>query len=197
MRIFAIVLAAFVLTACAASLPPRFVLERDVGKWSYRRYQRVLDVEVAIADNEAVGHTATYVQRGARRRGRVPFANAFVSVYDEARALTAAVRRAVRALSSYETEVRNYGGGNVWYLDGGPSDRFALWVFGNHVVKIGTGSELRDVPEELVSAYMRIYPSDLDPHGHARPGTASEGELAPALEGDDEIPNFLRENAPR
>lgn len=196
------VVALTLLPACTASIPTRYVLERDVGGWSYRRYQRVLDVEVPIEGNAAVGHTATYVQRVRRQRGAVPFANVFVTVYEDPRGLAAEVRRVMRSLASYDAQVRDYGGGHVWWLDGGPGDRWALWVSGPHVVKVGAGGDLERVPEDLVSAYMGIYPSDLDEHGRARAGTRSEGELPSddarsAAAEDDDVPGFLRDNAPR
>jgi len=190
-----------VIPGCGPGIPDRFVLERDVGDWSYRRYQRVLDVEVAIEGNPAVGHTATYVQRASRTSDHVPFANVFVSTYEQAPGLAAEVRRQVRGLASYETSVRDLGGGRVWYLDAGPGDRWVLWVSGNHVVKIGASDQLDDVPEELVSEYMGVYGSDLDEHGRARDGTPSAGEASTPTggEGDDDdgTPAFLRENAPR
>jgi hypothetical protein len=189
--------------SCGPSIPTRYVLERDVDHWSYRRYQRVLDVEFAVEGNPGEGHTATYVQRPGRTQRSVPFANAFVSVYEEPRGLSAEVRRQVRGLASYEVSVRDLGGGRVWYLDAGPGDRWVVWVSGRHVVKVGASDALDDVPETIVSHYMSIYPSDLDEHGRAREGTASAGEL-PAREpeaggeGDGEdVPHFLRENAPR
>lgn len=191
------------LTACSPSIPTRFVLERDLGGWSYRRYQRVLDVEVPIEGNAAVGHTATYVQRASRTSDSVPFASVFVTVYGEPRGLSAEVRRVMRSLASYDAEVRAYGGGHVWYLDAGEGDRWALWVSGPHVVKVGAGGELERVPEELVATYMGIYPSDLDAHGRARPGTLSEGEREGTGESpsddaqNDDVPSFLQENAPR
>lgn len=192
----------FLLPGCGGGPPARFVLERDVGDWRYRVYQRVLDVEIAIEGNPAVGHTATYVRRADPRSDLVPFANVFVSVYERPAGLAAEVRRQVRALASYETEVRDYGGGRVWYLDAGPGDRWALWVSGRYVVKIGGSEALDEVPRDIVSTYMGIYPSDLDEHGRARQGTASAGEAdedAPAPEGQqgDEVPSFLRESAPR
>lgn len=200
-----LVLLTLAVVSCGPSIPPRFVLERDLGDWSYRRYQRVLDVEFAIEGVPAAGHTATYVRRPGRSERSVPFANAFVSHYERAAGLSAELRRQVRALASYEVSVRDLGGGRVWYLDAGPGDRWALWVSGHHVVKIGASEALDDVPETLVSHYMSIYPSDLDEHGRARDGTASAGELPeerPQTGGEDpdsgdETPRFLRENAPR
>jgi len=202
----ALLLAGLALTAsvaaCGPSIPTRFVLERDIEGWSYRRYQRVLDVEVAVEGDPAVGHTATYVQRARRTSRSVPYANVFVSVYERPTGLALELRRQVRALASYETELRDFGGGRVWHLDAGPGDRWVLWVSGNHIVKVGVSDG--EVPEEIVSAYMGLYSSDLDEHGRAQEGRSSGGELpapqAQSAEGsseDDDVPDFLRENAPR
>jgi hypothetical protein len=199
MRWLALVLL-FVIPSCGGGPPARFVLERDVGDWRYRVYQHVLDVEIAIEGNPAEGHTATYVRRADPRSDEVPFANVFVTVYERPAGLASEVRRQVRALASYESEVRDYGGGRVWYLDAGPGDRWALWVSGRYVVKVGGSEDLERVPEDVVSTYMGIYPSDLDEHGRAREGTASAGDTeqaAPAAEGEGEVPSFLQDNAPR
>ena len=195
-------LAALVLLGCGPNIPARFVLERDVDGWSYRRYQRVLDIELAIEGNPAVGHTATYVQRATRTGRTVPFANVFVTAYEHPAGLAAEVRRQVRGLATYEAEVRDLGGGRVWFLDAGPGDRWVLWVSGQHVVKIGASDDMDEVPEALVSEYMGIYGSDLDEHGRAREGTPSAGEAGDATasessDDDDDTPSFLRENAPR
>lgn len=199
------------VAGCGPNIPRRFVLERDVDEWSYRRYQHVLDVEFAVQGNPAEGHTATYVQRARRTSRTIPYANAFVSVYENPQGLAAELRRQVRALASYEVSVRDLGGGKVWYLDAGPGDRWVVWVSGPHIVKVGVSEGLDDVPESIVSAYMGIYSSDLDEHGRARDGTPSDGELpspeAPTAGGedgdgeggedDDDVPHFLREDAPR
>lgn len=86
-------IAMLLAVACGGSPPARFVFERDIGDWTYRRYQRVLDVETPIAGNPAVGHTATYIQRPDSRRDAVPFVTVFVTVYDQAPGLAAEVRR--------------------------------------------------------------------------------------------------------
>ena len=45
----------FVLCACGPKLPPRYVVEKDVGRYRYSRYQQVLDVEIpATVDPVAV-----------------------------------------------------------------------------------------------------------------------------------------------
>lgn len=208
MRALQPLLGLFLLTAvvgCGPGIPQRFVVERDVEGWSYRRYQRVLDVEVAVEGNPAVGHTATYVRRAERTSRTIPYANVFVSVYENPTGLALELRRQVRALASYETEIRNFGGGRVWHLDAGPGDRWVIWVSGQHIVKVGASDG--EVPEEVVSAYMGIYSSDLDEQGRAQAGRASAGELPgpnaggerePEREGEsEEVPSFLRENAPR
>ena len=191
---------------CGPSIPTRFVLERDVEGWSYRRYQHVLDVEIGVEGNPAEGHTATYVQRPGRTERAVPFTNVFVAVYEQPQGLAGEVRRQVRELGSYQAEPRAIGGGWVWYLDAGPGDRWALWVSGPHVVKVGASEAVDDVPAEVVSTYMGIYPSDLDEHGRARPGTPSAGDLPSATpeaqpsgleDEEDDTPAFLRDNSPR
>lgn len=230
MRDLALWLSLFVLAGiagCGPGIPDRFVLERDVDEWSYRRYQHVLDVEFAVEGNQAEGHTATYVQRARRTSRTIPYANAFVSVYSNPQGLALELRRQVRALASYEVSVRDLGGGRVWYLDAGPGDRWAVWVSGQHIVKIGASDGMDDVPESIVSAYMGIYSSDLDENGRAQDGRPSAGELpSPEVsdgsgegegegegegdgegdgdgdgesdeDDDDDMPAYLRDNAPR
>ena len=164
------------------------------------------------------------MQRARRTSRTIPYANAFVSVYSQPQGLALELRRQVRALASYEVSVRDFGGGRVWYLDAGPGDRWAVWVSGNHIVKVGASDGMDDVPESIVSAYMGIYSSDLDENGRARDGTPSAGELpSPGVasdgdgesgedgesseeessedgeddEEDDDVPHFLRDDAPR
>lgn len=113
------------IAGCGPSYPTRYVVERDVGHLSYRRYQQVLDVEFPVQGNDAVGHTATYVRRS--ERGEPPYVNVFVTVYDHPASLTAEVRHQVQSLESYDLAVEDVGGGRAWRLDGGTGDR---WVVG-------------------------------------------------------------------
>lgn len=173
-RVLASGLALLALVAgCGPSYPTRYVLERDVGPLSYRRYQRVLDVEFPVQGNEAVGHTATYVRRSDR--GEPPYVNVFVTVYDHPASLTAEIRHQVQSLESYDVAVEDVGGGRAWRLDGGDDDRWVLWVSSRFVVKIG-GNASAELLHEVVSTYMGVYPSDLDEHGRARDGAASAGD---------------------
>jgi hypothetical protein len=170
------------------------VLERDLGELSYRRYQRVLDVELPVEGNPAVGHTATYVRRSSR--GEIPFVNVFVTVYERAPALSAEVRRQLRTLGSYDLSVIDVGG-RAWWLDGGEGDRWLLWVSGRHVVKVGGAAE-DSLVRGVAAEYMALYPSDLDEHGRARAGTASAGEGAAERRADAEdleMPRSLSSDA--
>ncbi|HJL01181.1 MAG TPA: hypothetical protein RMH85_16140 [Polyangiaceae bacterium LLY-WYZ-15_(1-7)] len=184
-------------TACGRDLPPRFVVERDVGDFAYRRYQRVLDVEFPVPENPAEGHTATYVQR--TRDGRdVILATAFVTVYEQAPSLSSEVRDRLDELGSYDVVVEKNEGEWMWRLDSGELP-WLLWVSGRYLVKLG-GPPGGAIPEELVETYADLYPSDLNEHGRAREGAASHGASAASDEGEDpelEMPSSLREGAPQ
>ena len=184
---FAPLVVAALLAGCSPSLPARYVVEREIGDYAYRRYQHVLDVEWVVADNPGEGHTAVYVRRAAAADGSdMRLASAFVSVYDHAASLAAEVKTRIEGLGSYEASVVEHERAHVWLLDGG-EDRFLLWVSGRFVVKLGAagGAEL---PEDLVERYLDIYPSDLDEHGRARPGTASVGQPQDVEEPTPELP---------
>ncbi len=182
-------------SACGAGVPTRYVVERDLGDLSYRRYQRVLDVEVPVEGNDAVGHTATYVTRG---RGRsVDIATAFVTVYARPASLTAEVGERLRDLGAYEITVVERAGDYVWHLEGGDDD-WLVWVSGRHVIKLG-GPPGAPPPDDLLEAYVDLYPSDLDENGKARSGTASAGfsrRTTIERRGED-MPDHLREGTPR
>jgi hypothetical protein len=189
----AVLAAGLALAGCGPSIPTRFVLERDIGSLTYRRYQRVLDVELAIEGNAAVGHTATYVRRSGE--GAIPYVNAFVTVYERPAGLAAEIRRLVRSLASYDVEVIDVGG-RAFSLDGGVGDRWIVWVSASHVVKIG-GTASEELVRSVVSEYMGLYPSDLDENGRARAGTPSAGD-ASEVEDDVEleVPHSLAEDDP-
>jgi hypothetical protein len=184
--------------ACGSGLPARYVIEHDLSDFAYRRYQKTLDVDVPIRGNPAVGHTATYVRRD---QGRVvAFTTAFVTSYERAPSLAAEVRERLKALESYRFSVGDLGGGYVWLLDGGPEERWALWVSGRYLVKIGAPTG-EDVPDAVVAAYMDVYPSDLDEYGRAQSDAPSAGPSRTQKDEreaeEQELPRHLREGAPR
>ncbi|HEX7481521.1 MAG TPA: hypothetical protein VF331_27200 [Polyangiales bacterium] len=183
-------------SACGSALPTRYVIEHDLGRFAYRRYQKTLDIEIAIEGNAAVGHTASYVRRDADMK--VAVATAFVTVYAHAASLAAEARERLAALGNYQFSVRELAGKHVWLLDGGKAERWAIWISGPYLVKIGAPAT-EELPEDLAHAYLSQYPSDLDEHGRARPGTGSAGpaKAATAEDRDLPLPASLREGAPR
>ena len=182
-----------IVGACSPVLPARYVVERDLEDYAYRRYQHVLDVELPIEGNPSEGHTATYFRRG---QGGVVLATAFVTVYERAPGLAAEVRERVEGLATYEATVEEREGDNVWILEG--DEPWALWVSGRHVVKLG-GPIGGEVPEVLFERYLDLYPSDLAESGSAEEGAASAGPSRAIEEEteDLEVPASLQEGAPR
>lgn len=194
MRTILAVLALSTLSGCGGAPPARWVFERDVGPYSFRRFQHVLDVEVPIEGNDADGYTATYVRRV---HDQLVVVTAFVTVYAHPASLTAEIGERVHALGTYDMSVGVVAGQHVWKLIGPDGDHWLLWVSGTRVVKLGTQNE--EPPPELSSAYASMYASDLDDHGHARAGTASVGPSHRTVEErhEDDLPSSLREGAPR
>jgi hypothetical protein len=183
-------------SACGGSLPDRLIIERDLGTFAYRRYQKTLDVEVAIPGNPAVGHTATYVRRDEGRV--VSFATAFVTVYEKGASLTAEAKEQLQGLS-YRFAVDDLGPGNAWLLESGNDERWAVWVSGRHLVKLGAPAG-EAVPPDLIDAYMDRFPSDLDEAGNAEPDAESAGasRRVKAEQAEDmPLPRHLRENTPK
>lgn len=179
--------------ACGASIPTRFVVEKDIDGYAYRRYQNVLDVEFPVVDNPAEGHTATYFQRG---RGGVVLATAFVTVYEKAPGLAEEIRERMEDLATYEAAVGKREGEWVWLLEGDAP--WALWVSANRVIKLG-GPAGGEVPEALLEEYLDLYPSDLTESGSADEDAESAGPSRAIAEESEEleVPASLQEGAPR
>ena len=207
LRSSSLFVAALLLSACGPNIPPRYVLERDVGDFQYRRYQEVLDVEFPLEGNAASGHTATYLRRGVREDGAdLRVATAFVTVYTEAPSLAAEIRERLETLHSYEIAVRKVNGEWVWVLDGGDIP-WVMWVSGRHLIKLGGSPEEVDdedsdteygIPGDILNAYTDLFDSDLDRHGQAREGSPSYGPSRTETEDSEEldIPASLRDDAP-
>lgn len=189
----------FMLSACGASLPKRFVVEQDLGDQVFRRYQQVLDVEFPVEGNAAEGHTATYIRRTDDQDVR--FTTAFVTVYAKPAGLAAEIKARIGTLSTYDVKVRELAGEYVWWLDGG-EDRWAVWVSGRYVVKLGAPPGKKKIPEDVLEAYLDLYPSDLNEWGRAREGTRSAGAARTGAENEDAddnapaIPKHLRTDPP-
>jgi hypothetical protein len=189
MRIPLLLVLAF---GCAASIPPRYVVEKDIDDFGYRRYQHVLDVEFQVAENPAEGHTATYFRRG----DRVVLATAFVTVYEKARGLAEELREQMEDLATYDATVQKREGEWVWVLEGDAP--WVVWVSANRVVKLG-GPGGGAVPEAILEEYLSIYPSDLEENGSADEDAESAGPSRAIEEESEEleVPASLQEGAPR
>jgi hypothetical protein len=166
------------ITACGPKLPPRYVLERDLGSYKFRRYQQVLDVELPIAGNEAVGHTATYVRGGQTIR----VAPVFVTVYQKGAGLTESVRQSLRGMTGYTFDISKLRGAHVYRMRGEGGDSWLVWVSGKQLVKLGAPEGEKEVPEDLLESYLDQYPSDLDEQGKAKKGAEGAGPAAATSE---------------
>lgn len=156
---------------CAHQRPPRYVIEKDVAGFHYRRYQQVADIELPIPENPAVGHTATYVRGGEP----VAILPVFVTSYERAPGLGESVRQRLRAMDEYQLGVTKVGRENVWQLRGESGDVWLLWISGKELVKIGAPSGAPQVPAEVADAYLSVYPSDLNRRGHIKRSADSAG----------------------
>ncbi len=178
-------LLAAALTACGPKLPPRYVLEKDLGNYKFRRYQQVLDVELPIDGNEAVGHTATYVRGGQTIR----VAPVFVTAYEKGAGLTESVRQSLRGMQAYAFDISKQSGAYVYRMRGESGDSWLIWVSGKQLVKLGAPEGEKEVPEELLESYLDQYPSDLDEQGKAKKGAESAGPAAASAESSPVAPN--------
>lgn len=160
-----------VCSGCSTQRPPRYVIESDVAGYRYGRYQKVLDVELPVPGNPAVGHTATYVRGGEP----VQIVPVFITAYEHAPGLTESVRERLRELDAYAFGVRKIARENTWELRGESGDVWLLWVSGQQLVKIGAPEGEPRVPGEIAEAYLDVYPSDLDRKGHVKRRADSNG----------------------
>lgn len=184
------VLAAMLVSAsCGGNTKPpkRGVIERDVENWGFRRYQSVLDVEVWVAKNRAVAHTASYARKTSEKKGRIEdndVINVFVTRYKERegvrRALVVFVRRLAQQ-SGYQVEEKKISGVRLFDVKG-PSERWVFWPAKRHVVKLG-GRGLDKVPGDLIDAYAERYPSKLK--AGALEGPLPEGPEVPEVKQEE------------
>lgn len=179
------------LAACSSSLPTRYVIERDLGPYHYRRYQETLDAELPIAGNRGHGHTAAYLKRSAHG---VDAISAFVTVYERPAKLTERLRSELAALPGYELKTEKVSGQYAWLMSSGSEARFWIWPSGQYVVKLGAPAG-QSLPDVIAEPYAALYPSDLDSFGHAREGAASAGSEPEADEPDETKPNLSEKPA--
>ena len=185
------------VAACGGSapVPKRGVVEGNVGSWNFRRYQKLLDIEVWVPNNKAVAYTASYVRDAAERRGQLEdndVVNAFVTRYANTVGVLRAVVKFARRLAKQggytvgDTKVA----GHVVLVVKGQGEVWALWAANRYVVKVG-GRGRKVVPGGLIEAYAQRYPSDLRAgalEGPLPPGTDSPARKDPDDEYDPENP---------
>jgi hypothetical protein len=157
------------------------VIETDVAGFHYRRYQKVLDIEVPIPENPAIGHTATYVQSATGKQSSAASTDeprvlpVFVTSYEHGKGLAESVRQRLRAMEEYTLDVKKLSHENLWQMRGESGDVWLLWISGKQLVKIGAPEGEPQVPSAVVEAYLELYPSDLDRRGHIKRGAEGAG----------------------
>lgn len=169
--------------------PVRGVIESNLPGWDFRRYQKVLDVEVWVAHNPAVAHTASYARAAAERRGRLrdeDVVSAFVTRYRNRHGILRALILFAHRLaqeSGYRVTETSIGGVRLIRVTG-RGEAWALWPSTRHVVKIG-GPGRESIPAEVVKAYGSRYPSGLSAGAleGPLPGSAAEPATAPSHAG--------------
>lgn len=180
-------------SACGGNTKPpkRGVIEADVDNWGFRRYQSVLDVEVWVAKNGAVAHTASYARKTSEKKGHIDdndVINAFVTRYKEKggvrRALLVFARRLAQQ-SGYKATEKKISGVRLIEIVG-PNERWVFWSAKRHVVKLG-GRGAKGVPSDLIDAYAERYPSNLK--AGSLEGPLPEGPVMPTVETEEIDPN--------
>jgi hypothetical protein len=180
--------AAFAASACGGTppLPPRGVVEKDLGSWKFRRFQGpLLDIEVWVEGNRGEAFSASYITADAEKTGKVrddDIVNVSVTRYERDDGVTRATVKLARRLAAengYQVEEGKIAGTRALTIKGA-SEIWVMWPAKSHVVKVG-GRGRESVPSSMVERYADRYPSRL-------PGGALEGPLPP---GPDEAPKTL------
>jgi hypothetical protein len=164
--------------------PRRGVVEHDVDGWSFRRYQRLLDVEVWVQGNPAVAHSVSYARGLAEKRGRLAsgdVVNAVVTRYGKDLGIDRGLVQFARRLAqdrSYRVEERTVADVRLLWITGG-GEAWAMWPARQHVVKVG-GPGRVDVPDALIEAYGERYRSRLTAGALDAPLPPAPGAPPPA-----------------
>lgn len=183
-----LLLVVFAAAACGGTppLPPRGVVEKDLGSWKFRRFQGpLLDIEVWVEGNRGEAFSASYITADAEKTGKVrdnDIVNVSVTRYERDDGVTRATVKLARRLAAengYQVEEGKIAGTRALTIKG-VGEVWVMWPAKAHVVKVG-GRGRESVPKSMVERYASRYPSKL-------PGGALEGPLPP---GPDEAPKPL------
>ncbi|HWU86653.1 MAG TPA: hypothetical protein VN253_05240 [Kofleriaceae bacterium] len=178
----------FTVAACGGKppLPPRGVVEHDLGSWKFRRFQGpLLDIEVWVEGNRGEAFSASYITADSEKTAKVrddDIVNVSVTRYERDDGVTRATVKLARRLAAengYQVEEGKIAGTRALTIKGA-GEAWVMWPAKAHVVKVG-GRGRDSVPKAVVERYASRYPSKL-------PGGALEGPLPP---GPDELPKTL------
>lgn len=181
-RMRSLLMALVLVGACGGRppVPPRGVVEADVGAWKFRRFQGpLLDVEVWIPGNQGEAFSASYITADAEKRGRIDdkdLVNVTVTRYERPDGVVRETVKLVRRLAQdkgYQVDETKIEGVRALSITG-PSEAWVMWPSEHHVVKVG-GQGRVNVPASMIESYGERYPSKL-------PGGALEGALPPGPE---------------
>lgn len=181
-RMRSLLMALVLVGACGGRppVPPRGVVEADVGAWKFRRFQGpLLDVEVWIPGNQGEAFSASYITADAEKRGRIDdkdLVNVTVTRYERPDGVVRETVKLVRRLAQdkgYQVDETKIEGVRALSITG-PSEAWVMWPSEHHVVKVG-GQGRANVPASMIESYGERYPSKL-------PGGALEGALPPGPE---------------
>lgn len=170
------------MLACggAPPIPPRGVVEADLGSWKFRRFQGpLLDLEVWIENNPGQAFSASYITADSEKRGRIAeqdLVNVTVTRYEKPDGVVRETVRLVRRLAAekgYQVTEREIEDVRALEIVG-PSETWVMWPATKHVIKVG-GQGRTNVPASVVEHYGERYPSKL-------PGGSLEGPLPPGPE---------------
>lgn len=172
-------------------VPPRGVVEADLGSWKFRRFQGpLLDVEVWVEGNKAEAYSASYITSDAEKRGRIQdrdLVNVFVTRFASPEGVVRATVKLARRLAAdngYQVEEDKIAGARALSITG-RGEAWVMWPSSRYVVKVG-GRGRTDVPASMVEPYVDRFPSQL-------PGGSLEGPLPP---GRDEPPATHKPDKP-
>jgi len=145
--------------SCGTTLPRRYVVEENLGEFSYRRFQRMAQAELPLPDDPGQGYTAAYIRH--RDTGPVTLSTAFVSVYRKEEGLEAKIRKQLDNLEGYSHRDIELEGEHVIEVHGAPEESWILWISGRHVIKLSAPSQA-SIPEAMLERYFELYPSDVE-----------------------------------
>src|ERR1043165_7116062 len=123
-------------------VPPRGVVEADLGSWKFRRFQGpLLDVEVWVEGNKAEAYSASYITSDAEKRGRIEdrdLVNVFVTRFASPEGVVRATGKLARRRAGengYQVGENKTAGGRALSIPG-RGEAWVMWPSSRYVVKV-------------------------------------------------------------